>query len=97
MFVNIFLYADDIKLLAPTATQLHCLINACESEIVGVDMRITGSKSMCIRFGPRFDKPCSELTSIHGDIFKRVDSCRYLGVYFVSGRPFKCSFDQAKS
>ena len=97
MSVNIFLYADDIILIAPTATGLQCSINVCESEIVKLDMRINVSKSMCVRFGPRFDKPCSELTSIHGDTFKWVDSCRYLGVYFVSGRTFKCSFDQAKS
>jgi hypothetical protein len=53
-------YVDDIILIAPTATGLQCLINVCESEIVKLHMPINVSKSMCIRFGPRFDKPCSE-------------------------------------
>jgi Reverse transcriptase (RNA-dependent DNA polymerase) len=99
LLVNIYivLYADDIILIAPTVTGLQCLINVCESEIVKLDMRINVCKSMCIRFGSKFDKPCSELTSIHGDTFKWVDSCRYLGVHSVSGRTFKCSFDQVKS
>ena len=97
MFVNIFIYADDIILLAPAVTGLQCLLNVCVSKLVKLDMSINVSKSMCIRFGSRFHKPCSELTSIHGGTFKWVDSCRYLGVYLVSGRTFKCSFDNVKS
>ena len=54
----------------------------CESELAKLDMCINVSESLCIRFGPRFDKPCSELTSIHGGTFKWVESCRSLGVYF---------------
>ena len=37
-----------------------------------------------------------ELTSIHGGTIKWVSKCRYLGVYLVSARSFKCSFDEAK-
>ena len=55
-------------------------------------MHINVSKSMCIRFGPRFNNPCAEITSIHGGTLKWVDSCRYFAVYFVCGR----SFTQAK-
>ena len=28
--------------------------------------------------------------------FDWVDKCRYLGVFFISGRQFRCSFDNAK-
>ena len=38
MFVNIFIYDDDIILLAPTVTELQCLLNVCESELVKLDM-----------------------------------------------------------
>ena len=76
---------------------LQCLLDVCENELVNLDMHINVSKSMCIRFGPRFNNPCAELTSIHRGTLKWVNSCRYLGVYFVCGRTFKCSFDQAKS
>jgi hypothetical protein len=34
---------------------------------------------------------------MQGGTIKWVSSCRYLGIYFVSGRTFKCSFDHAKS
>jgi len=52
---------------------------------------------MCIRFGRRFDAPCVELmSSIHGDTPKWVSKYRYLGVYFTSGRTFRCSYDSAK-
>ena len=54
-------------------------------------------KSTCIRFGQRFNVQCVELVSIFGGSLKWVSSCRYLGVYFVSGRTFKCCFDSAKS
>ena len=53
-------------------------------------------KSMCIRFGSRFDRQCSELTTGRGDSINWVDSCRYLGVHFVSGRVFRCDFHDAK-
>jgi hypothetical protein len=96
MFINVILYADDIVLIAPTVTGLQRLVNVCELEFVKLDMRINLSKSMCLRFGPRFNIECAELSSIHGGTFKWVDKCRYLGVYFVSGRTFQCSFDQAK-
>ena len=60
-------------------------------------MRINKSKSMCIRFGPRFNYKCANLVSIHGDKFSWVFKCRYLGAQFVSARTFKCSFSEVKS
>jgi hypothetical protein len=95
--VSIFLYADDILLVSPTVTGLQSLLNICESELVKLDMRVNTNKSMCIRFGHRFKEPCAELTSNQGGTIKWVSSCRYLGIYFVSGLTFKCSFDHAKS
>jgi len=58
-------------------------------------MKINVSKSMCVRFGPRFNLDCAELISLYGDALKWVTSCRYLCVYLVSGRTFKCSFSNA--
>jgi len=40
---------------------------------------------------------CVKLTSIHGNTLKLVSKCHYLGVYFTSGRTFKCSYDSAKA
>jgi len=59
-------------------------------------MRINATKSACIRFGPRYDADCANLTMKNGQAISWVTTCRYLGVYFVSGRELKCCFDQAK-
>jgi len=37
---SIFLYADDILLLAPSVSSLHKLLSACEEELYFVDIRI---------------------------------------------------------
>jgi hypothetical protein len=94
---SIFLYADDILLLSPTVTGLQILLSACEKELVDLDMRINAKKSMCIRFGSRYNVPCSELVTLDGSILKWVDKCRYLGVSFISGRTLRCCYDHAKS
>jgi len=62
-------------------------------------MQLNTQKSVCIRFGPRFRAMCKSLDSFFGGVVKWNNSCRYLGVYFVSGRIFTCCFcfDHAKS
>jgi len=58
-------------------------------------MKINVSKSMCVRFGPRFNVDCTQMIiSLYGGALKWVSSCRYLGVYLVSGRTFKIMFFQ---
>jgi hypothetical protein len=94
---SIFLYADDILLVCPSLSGLQRLLHICESELIELDMHLNVSKSVCIRFGNRFDEQCADIISIHGGSLKWVSNCRYLGVYFVSGRTFKCSLDNAKS
>jgi hypothetical protein len=54
-------------------------------------------KSACIRFGPRYNVKCVEIASDLGGSIQLVKSCRYLGIFIVSGRTFRCSFDNAKS
>ena len=95
----IYLYADDIVLLAPSLTGLQLLLNACEQELDNIGMLINVKKSSCIRFGNRFNigLPCAEIISRHGGPIKWSDSCRYLGVQFASGREFRCNFDDAKA
>jgi Reverse transcriptase (RNA-dependent DNA polymerase) len=94
--VSILLYADDILLIAPSVTGLQTLVNICETELINIDMSINAKKSVCIRFGPRFNVTCQNVTSLNGVKFDWVDKCRYLGIFLVSGRQFRCSFDNAK-
>ena len=91
------MYADDILLLAPTVTGLQLLLEQCECELLDLDMRVNSKKSVCLRFGARFNTSCASIVSSFGGPLQWVGSCRYLGVYFTAGRVFRCSFDHAKS
>src|SRR5664279_4673030 len=95
-FVGIFLYADDIVLLAPSIESLQKLTYVCETELLWLDMTLNVKKSMCMRIGPRYDIECASLTTLHGDHLSWVNCCRYLGVEFTASRHFKCSFSNAK-
>ena len=53
-------------------------------------------KSVCTRFGSRFNADCDNLRLALGGSLQWSSQCRYLGVCFVSGRAFRCSFDQCK-
>jgi hypothetical protein len=94
--VSIFLYADDILLLSPTVTGLQTLLAVCEDELHYLDMRLNVGKSVCMRFGARFDAHCVNIVSVQGGALQWVSSCRYLGVYFTSGRLFRCCYHNAK-
>jgi len=76
---------------------LQILVDTCEKELNVLDMRINVKKSACIRFGSRFNGICEALATTGGGSINFVSSCRYLGVYFFSGRIFRCIFDDAKS
>lgn len=95
--VSIFLYADDIVLLSPTVTGLQTLLTACENELCELDMRLNVNKSVCMRFGARYKAHCANIVSVQGGALQWASSCRYLGVYFISGRLFRCCFHNTKS
>ena len=59
-------------------------------------MSINVKKSCCIRIGPRCDAICANLTTANGNPLPWVDEIRYLGIYVVNSRKFKCSLDKAK-
>ena len=96
VYVHIILYADDILLIAPSVCELQRLFSACESELIQLDMSINVKKSCCIRIGPRHDAVCASISTQCGNNLPWVNELRYLGVYFVSSRTFKCSLDFAK-
>ena len=53
--VSVFLYADDILLLAPSLSCLEQLMHICELELEWLDLTINAKKSSCIRIGSRFN------------------------------------------
>ena len=68
------LNADDILLLVPTVTGLQHLLTVCERELVELNMHVNVNKSMYVRFGQRSNVQCADLSSIHGDSLKWVNS-----------------------
>jgi hypothetical protein len=82
--------------LAPTVTGLQMLLLACENELNSLDMRLNTKKSVCLRFGTTFDALCAPVVTFNNITIQWTHSFRYLGVYFVTGRSLRCSFDEAK-
>jgi len=92
----IFLYADDVILLAPSACALQSLVDICASELEFLVMAINVKKSAYMRFGPRYKNMCCEVV-VSAHPIGWVESARYLGVYLVSSTKFKCSFSNNKA
>ena len=82
LYAAVFLYAGDILLIATTVSGLRAILTACKRELIDIDMCINVAKSKCILFGPKFEAPCADLVSTFGGYIKRIDCCRYLGVFF---------------
>jgi len=95
-FMSIFMYADDIILLAPTVSALQRLLHACETELKWLDMSINVNKSACIRIGPRYKETCYNLSTLDEREIQWINTVRYLGVYLVSSKTFRCAIDNAK-
>jgi len=94
--LGVFLNAYDIILLAPSVSALQKMVTLCETHLSFLDMALNAKKSVCMRIGPRYKDECCELVTTNGETLSWVDSCRYLGVYFVSAKIFKCTIDSNK-
>jgi hypothetical protein len=94
--LSIVLYADDIIILSSSVQALQILLTVCETELSYLDMVINSKKSCCMRIGDRCNAPCEAIKTSAGDSLPWVDEIRYLGVYIVKFRYFKCSLDHAK-
>jgi len=92
----IFLYADDIILIAPSVQVLQSLIRLCELELNFTCMTVNAKKSAFLRFGPKYNNACSSVM-VCGLPVNWVTSVRYLGVYLESSSTFKCSFESNKA
>ena len=83
-------------MLAPSIDAMMRLLRLVEDELAFLDMALNASKSVCIRYGPRFDSDCSEISTNDGDCLRWVSTCKYLGVFLVASRKFKKILDNNK-
>ena len=51
MFVGAFIYADNVTLLAPTATSLNAMLDTCTQYSIANDIIFNPIKSKCMFFG----------------------------------------------
>ena len=59
-------------------------------------LAINIKKSVCTRLGPRCNVPCCDISTITVASLQWADTVRYLGVYVIRSRTFKCCIDYAK-
>jgi len=83
-------------LLAPSVSELQRLLGLCERELQWLDLCINVKKTCCMRVGPRHDVVCSNVVTSSGLALPWVDEIRYLGVFIVRNRRFKCSLVNSK-
>jgi len=89
-------YADDVLRISPSVCELELLLHASERELRWLDMTINFKKSCCLRIGPRNDVVCAKIASVSGCVLPWVSETRYLDVYIVNSKSFKCCIDAAK-
>jgi len=94
----VIFYDDDILLLAPSVTIgiLESLFTSCEVELTYLHMAVNSKKSCCLRVGPHCNKHCKNICTSGGHLIPWVDEMRYLCLFIVQSRAFKCSLDHAK-
>ena len=54
------------------------------------------NKSACIRVSPRHKETCYNLVMLDEREIRWTNTHRYLGVYLVSAKTFRCAIDNAK-
>ena len=87
----IIVYADDILLLSPSVMDFEKLVHLCERELIRLDMTISAKKSCCLRIGPRCDVEWANLTTLSGHVLSWTKEIRYLGIFIIQSRTFKCA------
>jgi hypothetical protein len=92
---NAFMYADDLLLLSISISDLQAMINICKDELDWLDMKINIKKSMCMRVGNNFNASTCDIL-LDSTPIAWTTEIRYLGLYIVAARTFKCNLHIAK-
>jgi hypothetical protein len=91
---GIFMYADDIMLLAPSLSSLQHLTLTVERFLLDCGMTLNVKKSCCMRVGPRYKDECQSICTPSGDCIPWVDSLRYLGTHMTAAKKFTISLTE---
>ena len=92
LYALVFVYADDILLLAPSVLALQSLLHVCEQELLQFDMAVNVRKSSCTCIGARFDAKCCCVTTLNGAALAWTDTVIYLVVYIATETHIFCNY-----
>jgi hypothetical protein len=91
-WVGCILYADDIILLSASAHELQTMLTNCNDSIQDLNLCFNFNKSLCIVFGPRTPVNLKSV-DVHNNVIHWCQTCKYLGILFVSGKRMSCDVD----
>ena len=90
MCINHVLYADDIFLLAPTASAMQTLLDVCYEYGIDNDILFNPIKSVSTIFKPKAYKLYLSAVFIGSDTLKFVKESKYLGFTFSDSKSDDC-------
>ena len=90
MCINHVLYADDICLLAPTASAMQTLLDVCYEYGIDNDIVFNPIKSVCTVFKPKAYKLYLPTVFIGSDALKFITESKYLGFTFSDSKSDDC-------
>ena len=90
MCINHVLYADDICLLAPTASAMQILLDVCYEYGIDNDILFNPIKSVCTVFKPKAYKLYLPTVFIGSDALKFIKESKYLGFTFNDSKSDDC-------
>ena len=82
--INHIMYADDICLMAPTATAMQNLLDVCHNYGAANDILFNPLKSVCIVYKPKNNKLFCPSVNIGSEPLRFVNETKYLGFTFCS-------------
>ena len=90
MCINHVLYADDIYLLALTASAMQTLLDVCYEYGIDNDILFNPIKSVCTVFKPKAYKLYLPTVFIGSDALKFIKESKYLGFTFNDSKNDDC-------
>ena len=94
-FMDWILYADDIMLLSHSLNAMQLMLKICDDFANDYDLKFNTENAVAMRIGARHNAICEPLKLV-GKELQFVQSLKYLGVFLVSAKHFKCTVDRVK-
>ena len=84
----IVVYTYNIILMAPSVHAVQLMLFISEMGLTSIGMCLNVNRSICLRFGRRFNTNDVNLVAGDDRALQRVGVCRYIGIHLVASRHF---------